>query len=157
MAYSTIAQLKSRLGSNASASAPGDYELLTNRLGGTTADDDVAQESIDFADGRINSYIAGAGYASPVDSDDDTVNALLRGFSLDIAAWHLFKNHPSRKTIPERVQEAYSDAIDWLEQLASGKVKLPSSVELAEDPSSGVAGAHGGWTKQLTEDALEAF
>lgn len=157
MAYSTTTEMKARVGSNASTTAPGDYEILTNRLGGTTGVDSVATEAIAYADGRINSYIAGAGYAAPIDSDDETVVALLRGFSLDIAVHHLWKNHPSRKTIPDRVQEAYDDAIDWLDQLAKGNVKLPSSVELEESPSAGIGVAHGGWTPQLTEDAMESF
>jgi phage gp36-like protein len=154
MAYSTISELKTRLGSSVSATAPGEYQLLTNRLGGTTGDDSVATAAILYADGRINSYVTAAGFATPVDSDDAEVNTVLNSFSLDIAAYHLWQTHPSHKTIPDRIQAAYDDAIAWLEGLAKGTTALPATTPLASSTADGVTIQTGGWTSVMTEDSL---
>lgn len=153
MAYAVLADLKSRLGSN--ASPPGLYEQVTDRTGASAGDDTVGQEILDGAHGQLNAYLAKR-YKVPVDvSSDATLAAFLKDAVLILAEYRAWQSHPKRRSIPDRVSEALRNLTSLLNRIADGKAALPGEAAVAETTSTGITGEAFGHERVFTEDALK--
>lgn len=154
MAYATLSDLRSRLGSQVSASDPGIFQQLTDKNAATTESTSVATVALDAASGIIDMKL-GVKYAVPIVTTNTTVLAVLNGYTLDITEWKVWKEHPQRKTIPARVQTAYDEAIQMLDDLVLGNATLPSDVPLAGNTADGAEFTGGGFARAMTETALK--
>lgn len=125
MAYATLAELKARLGSN--ASPPGLYEQLTDRVSGTTANDAVGQALLDEAAALVDAYLARR-YAVPIDASGDALLAAwLRGAALDLAVYSAWAQSPLRPETLRRVVDERAARIAMLEAIAAGRADLPAA------------------------------
>lgn len=92
--------------------------------------DAVAAAITDAVD-AINGYIA-AYHALPL----PIIPASIKRVAAVLARYYLYKDKPT-----EQVRTDYEDAIRWLEQIASGKVKLVLGIDLPEPDRGFVSGA----------------
>lgn len=150
MAYATLAEFKRRLGS--SSSPLGLYEQLTDRIAATTANDTVGQDLLDEAQALINMWLAKR-YATPVSTADAATAATLRKVTLDLAEYGAWASAAPRRTLPERVKQAFDAAMEWLRDVAAGKAELPgaAAAEAAESSSAEAAGYARVWTEEGLE------
>ena len=154
MAYATLTELKAWLGTNVSATNPGPYEQLTDYVTGGTASDTKGQVAIDGGEGEVNAYVS-MKYSVPVDTSLHTQAAhLLRRLTLSIAEYILWKSHPRREEIPERVQNSYDDAIDMLKNIASGELALPI---ISTEPEGATGVSSGTYARRMTEDEVNTL
>jgi phage gp36-like protein len=126
MAYATIADLQARFGQ-------AEVEQLSDREqpGQGWAVDAVAQRALDDAAGLIDARL-GARFAVPVASPS---TELVR-VACDIARYLMHDLAP-----PEPVRDHYTDAIKWLDKIASGALPLIDSTGAAVSQlSTGAAG-----------------
>jgi phage gp36-like protein len=79
-------------------------------------DDKVLNRALEDADAEVDGYLSAAGYTLPL----ATAPLNLRNKCCDIARYRLDRNRPR-----EDVRQRYEDAIAFLKDLASGRVKLP--------------------------------
>ena len=120
MAYITITQLESRLGSTL-------YARLTDRVNGTTADSAVAQQIVDEAEARANTRLA-VRYATPIDlTVHPELADVLETRVLDLAEYLGWRDSPFVTDIPERVRFMYEEVSRWFESIGSGAIDLPAS------------------------------
>lgn len=98
---------------------------LTDDEGLGEIDTTVLARAIADADATIDAYLQGR-YEVPLSS----VPAKIRQISVDLALYHLF----SRKddTAPETRRGRYQDALRFLEQVASGRIRLGAPTLAAE-------------------------
>lgn len=92
--------------------------------------DAVAAAITDAVD-AINGYIS-AYHALPL----PIIPASIKRVAAVLARYYLYKDKPT-----EQVRTDYEDAIRWLEQIASGKVKLVLGIDLPEPDRGFVSGA----------------
>ena len=73
---------------------------------------------------QIESYLRAAGLEIPV--VDASALAILKGPAMDIAIYHAWGGaaQPS-----ENVKNRYNDAVSWLREVASGKVRIKTDVQ----------------------------
>jgi phage gp36-like protein len=127
MAYITITQLQSRLGSTI-------YARLTDRIGGTTANAAVAQQLIDEAEGLADSYLA-ARFATPIDlAAHPELTDVLTGRVLDLTEYLAWRNSPFVSDLPERIRLLGDEATRWFSGVAAGWQELPASSPPAPTP-----------------------
>ena len=120
MAYTTISQLQSRLGSTL-------YARLTDRVNGTTADATVAQELVDQAEALANARLARR-YATPIDlTAHPELTDILEARALDLAEYLAWRDSPFANDIPERVRLVYEETLQWFASVAAGAIDLPAS------------------------------
>ncbi len=130
MAYISTADLSQRLGATL-------YARLTDRVSGTTADANVAQELVDAAEAEADSFFARR-YATPVDlAAHPELAQVLTARVLDLAEYLAWHGSPFIGDPPQRVQTLYAAALRWLEDVANGRLVLPA----ASPPTSAVAHA----------------
>jgi len=148
MAYVTTTQLSQRLGS-------GMYARLTDRVNGTTPDDDVGQQIIDEAEALANGYLARR-YAVPVDlSSYPELANVLAVRVLDLAEYGAWKSSPFVADPPSRVQTLLTNATKWFEDVATGRLVLPAT------PPATISAVDGPWAesapRQFTRDELDGL
>lgn len=145
MAYASNADIEERLGSAV-------YVQLTDDAGTGAADEDKVTEARLAAEGEVDSYL-GRRYAVPVDaSAEATLAALLKSIVLDLAEYRL---HGRRPPVPEAVREKRQSAVNWLGQVAVGKLALPSVAELPANTSQGFYAASTSAERVMSRDELE--
>jgi len=116
MAYIVQADLEGRVG------AAKLLQLTTDS--GATIDAAVVAEIMGSAEGEVNGYLARR-YAVPVDlTAHADVQATLKGFCLDLAA---YRAHLRRPPVPEDISKARSNAVEWLKMVSEGKIVLPAA------------------------------
>jgi len=83
------------------------------------------RQNIREADAIIDGYLAGAGYTLPFDTTPD----LCRTIATSLAAWGCGRDVYARtgKEIPERIESDYEKAMQWLDMIADGKMKVVES------------------------------
>jgi len=143
--YATLADLKLRLGQNVSTTNPGLYDQATSRTPPwVVADDIVGQASLDYAQARVNACI-NTRYEIPVVTTDVETLAMLRGLVLDISSYHLYATHPHEgNDVPSRIQNAYDDAKEELDEIGKGICVLPSAKKLPGPTVIGTVAKAGG-------------
>lgn len=104
---------------------------LTDDNESQSIDSPKVVEAISKADGEIDTYISNR-YPLPLSS----VPAILRGFSVDIAIYLLYKRKVEE--IPETRRTAYKDAIKTLVRISDGKMDLPISAAGSSGFSVGI-------------------
>lgn len=121
MAYITTTDLSARLGATL-------YARLTDRVHGTTADNDVAQQIVAAAEAEADSYLAKR-YATPLDlvAQPELVG-VLQARVLDLAEHAAWKSSPFVSDPPQRIRMLYATALAWFEAVARGAVTLPAAV-----------------------------
>lgn len=120
MSYITTTELSARLGATM-------YARLTDRVNGVTADENVGHQIINEAEAEANSYL-GKRYATPVDLNaHPELRDLLEARVLDLAEHHAWKGSPFVSDPPQRVARLYAQALQWLEQVATGQFALPAA------------------------------
>lgn len=145
MAYITNEDIQSRID-------PAAYIQLTDDAGTGSADASKVDEARLGAEGEANSYLA-ARYAVPVDlTGEPQVQAALRSFVLDIAAYRL---HTRRPPVPEDIIRRREDAVTWLARVASGLVQLPAASALMENSALGISGRAAGPVRVMTRESME--
>lgn len=145
MAYITNDDIQSRIGLAA-------YIQLTDDAGTGSADASKVDEARLGAEGEANSYLA-ARYAVPVDlTGEPQVQAALRSFVLDIAAYRL---HTRRPPVPEDIIRRRDDAVTWLARVASGLVQLPAASAPTENSALGILGRAAGPARLMTRESME--
>lgn len=148
--YATVEQLRTL------ALGAGVYEQLTDLAGGTTADDAVGQQRLDFAESEINT-ILGQRYKTPVDVSVDVALAKsLRDYTLEIAAYHAYMLHPMASPT-KKAEKLYLAAIARLTAIAKGAEALPGAAMLPSPVTSGPAAIVGGSPRVLTDEALNGL
>jgi phage gp36-like protein len=145
MAYITNGDIESWIGTAA-------YVQLTDDAGSGSADTARVSEARQGAEGEANSYLSSR-YAVPVDlSGEPEVEAVLRCFVLDLAAYRL---HSRKPPVPADVVRRREDAVTWLARVASGLVQLPAGVALRENAALGIVGQSLPSQRVMTRDRLE--
>jgi phage gp36-like protein len=89
-----------------------------NRL--TGSDDTIAEAAIKEADSLIDGYLANASIDVPITTD---VPLVIRRYSADIAIFNLH-TRVQFDEIPGFVKDRYDAAINYLKDIASGRVNL---------------------------------
>lgn len=79
-------------------------------------DGDAVDRACEDATATVDSYARGA-YLTPLVAANQTV---VKPYACAIARWHLHEDGH-----PEHVEHAFKAAIDWLKDLAAGRVGLP--------------------------------
>lgn len=87
---------------------------LADRDGDGLPDAGFVAAALDRADSLIDGYLAGR-YALPV----SPAPAVLTATACDLARYWLYDD-----AAPDRVRQAYEDAVAWLKDVAAGKVLL---------------------------------
>ncbi len=145
--YATTSDLLTRLGTTT-------YNQVTDRSGGVTPSTPVAQEALDAAEGRINATLASR-YETPVSttslSASSTLAAHLKDMALSLATAHLFRTHPSRNKMPDRLRELYDEAMELLDKISEGKAELPGASTLPDSVVLGTSASAGGDARVFTE------
>lgn len=155
MSYAALADLKQRLGTQ--ASPPGLYEQLTDRINAAVADDAVGAEILAAAHGEIDGWLAKR-YAVPIDvTTDVTLAGRLKGITLDVAEYSAWKTSSARTAIPARVRDNYAAAVKWLTAVAEGDAALPGATEVPGATATGAGGTAVGHARVFTEDAMEGW
>jgi phage gp36-like protein len=145
MAYATTADLEERLG-------PALYVQLTDDGGSGMADESKAAEALAAGEGEVNSHLARR-HAVPVNvALHPMAAAVLKGVTLDLAAFRL---HARRPPVPEDVRYKREAALRWLERVASGEAMLPSAEEIAGNPARGFSAVTAGPVRVLTREEME--
>lgn len=130
MAYITTDQLSQRLGATL-------YARLTDRANGTTANSAVAQQIVDDAAAEADSYLARR-YQTPLDlATHPELAAVLQLRVLDLAEYTAWKSSPFVSDPPQRIHLLYAAALQWFENMASGRLVLP-----ATSPPNATTAAH---------------
>lgn len=130
--YATLDEFKSWLGSQASATAPGQFQQLTGRLDGKTGSDPVGTTALENASGIIDSYIAGR-YSVPL----TTVPDAIRLCCIRLAAYDAAIGSGIRDDVIARLKLGADDCVKWLDKIASGQITLPSITESSPAFSGG--------------------
>lgn len=108
MAYATLAQLQTAFGA-------AEVLAVADRDHNGVLDTGVVEAALARADAVIDSYLASR-YSTPI---SDTVPVAILNIALDLARYWLYDD-----AAPERVQDAYTEAVAWLKDVATGKVVL---------------------------------
>lgn len=104
------------------------------------------------AEGEADSYLA-TRYAVPVDvSSEPDLEAVLKIFILDLAAYRL---HSRRPPTPGDIVRRREEAVAWFLRVATGDVQLPTALAAAENPALGTIGQAVGLKRSMTRDSLE--
>lgn len=144
MAYITNADIQERLG-NAT------YVQLADDDADGSADVGVVNEARSGAEGEVNSYLARR-YLVPINliTHPDLAD-LLASIALDLAEHRLRARRPP---VSEDARLRRSQAVDWLERVADGRVDLPSATPVASNTTRGTIGKSSGEERLLTRDEL---
>lgn len=152
--YATLAQFKNRLGSQTSPT-PGVYQQLTDRNNMAVGDDTVGQELLDQAEGDINAYL-GQRYQTPVVvGGNAALAATLRKWTLTMAAYEAYVQHPILRDPDPAVKDSYEKTISLLKRIADGVAALPGADVILAATSSGGAAVAGGHPQKYTPDAMK--
>lgn len=89
---------------------------------GSFPDDTVIQGAIDFASGRIDSYLVGR-YVVPVPSPSPVLG-VLKNHCIVLALFRLFQDRLLAESYKSFVDDV-NNAIEWLKAVAEGKMDLP--------------------------------
>jgi phage gp36-like protein len=145
MAYVTNIDIEERLGSAL-------YVQLTDDAGTGSADLDKVNEARLGAEGEVNSYL-GRRVAVPVDvAGQAELAAVLKSVVLDLVEYRL---HSRRAPIPDDTVRRHSEALRWLERVASGAVALPADASASLESSRRPLGERGGPDRALSRETLE--
>ena len=90
---------------------------------------DATDKAIAGADALIDAHIASK-YSIPLSPVPDIINSL----AVDIA---IYKISSRRGAVPEEIRTKYSDAVKFLEKVATGKVVLPGAASAPATASTG--------------------
>lgn len=143
VSYATLEDVAARLG-------PAAYVQLTDDENAGSANTERIEESLQAAQGEIDSRLA-CRYATPVDvSGEPEAAALLKALTLDLVEHRL---HARRPPVPEAVREAAVNARQWLRDLVHGRAQLPLSKAAAENETCGVVAAVSGSARVFTREA----
>lgn len=154
MAYATLQHLKDRLGSRTSATNPGLYEQMTDRLSAVTADDAIGQSLLDDAESVVNQKLAKR-FSVPVDVSSDTVVAnYLRRCAIIIATYHGWNEHPKLASKRETVQALYDEVMTQLNAIADGRQELPATTTPTSATATPTSATAVGHERIFTEDAV---
>jgi phage gp36-like protein len=148
--YITINDLAERLGSPL-------YARLTDRVQGTTADDDVAAQIVADAIAEADSCLARR-YRTPVDlTTHPELTTVLAARVLDLAEYLAWKGSPFVSDPPHRVHQLYATARQWFGDVATGRLVLPAAAPLA-GPTGADHGPHTrGTPRDFTHDELDGL
>lgn len=119
--YATATQLKTWMGQQVSATDPGQYDQMTDRVDFTVASDTVAELSLTNASGMIDSYLTQAGISLPLPSTPD----VLVMACIHIASFDMAVACSCREEVLMRFNAAKDLAMQWLKDIADGKAALP--------------------------------
>ncbi len=150
MAYITTTQLSDRLGSTL-------YARLTDRVDGTVADADVAQQIVDEASAEADGYLA-VRYATPVNlSDHPELCDILEARVLDLAEYHAWVSSPFVNDPPERVHTLRAAATRWFTEIAAGELALPAASPPASTSASDDEPRYSVTERKFTADELDGL
>ncbi len=150
MAYITTTQLSARLGSTL-------YARLTDRVGGTTADETVAAEIVAQAEALANAYLARR-FATPVDlAAHPELADVLRARVLDVAEYLAWRDSPFVTDVPERVRMVHADAQEWFAAVAAGTLDLPASSPPASRTAVDDSPRYAAGPRKFTADELDGL
>lgn len=98
------------------------------------------QSAIDTAEtyavSEMNGYVAARYDAAAIfAATGNNRYPILVMYGIDITLYHLFSSIPKMK-VPVDVEARYNRAIDWLRDLADGKISIPE-LPLKTDPTTG--------------------
>ncbi len=150
MAYATLAEFKSYLGSRVSPA--GMYQKLTSRSGGTAGDDVVGQELLDGAQAELNTWLSGR-YRTPIVTSDGELVRWLKESALVIARFKAYQP-PAAMEMPKVVSDEYQNLISLLKRIADGSTSLAGAEVLAVPVSSGGGAIVFGSTPVFTDNGL---
>ncbi len=120
MAYITTTDLSNRLGTTI-------YARVTDRVNGTTADANVAQQIIDDAQAQADSYFARR-YATPIDlTAHSELSDILTARVTDLAEYLAWRQSPFVGDISDRVRVLYDETLRWFKAVAKGEIDLPAA------------------------------
>lgn len=140
MYYVTLSDIETRLGPAALVQLTDDAHTGEVNLA-------VVAETVDGAEGEVNSHLA-LRYTVPMDgvANPDAV-AVLRSIVLDVVEYRL---HARRPPVPAEVAAKRAAAVDWLKNVAEGRVVLPAT-------AAGFRAAITGNARILSREEMEDF
>jgi phage gp36-like protein len=147
MAYITNADIEERVG-------PAALIQLADDDGNGVADAGVVDEARLGAEGEVNSYLARR-YQTPIDlAVHASLSDVLASVTLDLAEYRLRMRRPP---VSEDARRRRDQAIDWLSQVADGRVDLPSLTAVAATAVRGTVAHSSGEERLLTREELNDF
>lgn len=146
--YLTNAELKTRFEDDA------ELAHLTDNVDAGIADEDVLTEVIATTEAEINSGVA-VRYATPVDvSLDTTLEALLRGKTLDLAEHYLLRRGEGASEIK---QDQADKVLEWVEQVSNGERVLVGAITSASTTSADPRATWSDSGRELPKDSARIF
>lgn len=139
MGYATAVDLDAAFGAE-------EVLQLADRDRSGAPDAEFVLSALDRTDGLIDGYLAGR-YVLPL----ATVPKVLNTVACDIARYFLYED-----AAPERVRQAYDDALRWLRDVAMGKFLLPVD-PLADGPLAPGPPAHSAPPRVFSAETLARF
>ena len=139
MAYATRQTLEDAFGAL-------EIVQIADRDGDGEPDAEFVLSALARTDGLIDGYLAGR-YVLPL----ATVPKVLNTVACDIARYFLYED-----AAPERVRQAYDDALRWLRDVAAGKFLLPMD-PLADGPLAPGPPAYSAPPRVFSAETLARF
>ena len=139
MGYATAADLDAAFGAE-------EVLQLADRDRSGEPDTEFVLSALARTDGLIDGYLAGR-YVLPL----ATVPKVLNTVACDIARYFLYED-----AAPERVRQAYDDALRWLRDVAAGKFLLPVD-PLADGPLAPGPPAYSAPPRVFSAETLARF
>ena len=102
---------------------------------------------ISRAEGRVDAYLA-VRYATPVPA-----NGAVQEAALAFAEWEVYRR--GSVAVPEKIRQAYEDAVAWLEKVAGGDLAIGGAAAVGADVGGGIATS--AETARMDESSLAGF
>jgi len=144
MSYVDSTQIETRLGSAT-------YVQVADDDGDQQADTPVVDEARLGAEGEVDSYLARR-YAVPIDlAQHPEVGDVLASIVLDLVELRLRSRRPP---VPGVTLKRHADALQWLRDVAAGRIDLPSVAPIAGAAVRGPAVLSSSEPRTLSRDEL---
>lgn len=150
MAYAVAADLLARVGEVL-------YARLTDRTDGVAGDTAVASAIVTEAEALVNAELARR-YATPLDlTASPELAEVLKARTIDLAEYLAWRGSPFVTDIPQRVRLLYDGVQRWLDDIAQGRLLLPSATPLPPTAAIDAGPVYSSAPRAFSADELEAF
>ncbi|HUU84626.1 MAG TPA: DUF1320 domain-containing protein [Phycisphaerae bacterium] len=147
MGYISNSDIETRLGSAV-------YVQLTDDQGTGSANTAVVDEARAGAEGEVDAYLARR-YAVPIDlTRHPELAGVLASITLDLVEYRLRLRRPP---VSDEAASRRSQAVAWLDKVASARIDLPAASDPAPSATGGFKGQATGSERVLNREELADF